>query len=93
MCQEWDPITRSRQKPLLLNKLKYFVATGEWKRVKPGKLMVEPYRHIFVLHIAIVLGAGLVMAFEGAWPLLALIVLGKLVADLFQIWRGSRRKG
>jgi len=70
-----------------------FVATGEWKRVKPGKLMVEPYRHIFVLHIAIVLGAGLVMAFEGAWPLLALIVLGKLVADLFQIWRGSRRKG
>ena len=66
-----------------------FVATGEWRRTRPEKLMMEPYRHIFVLHIAIIAGAALVMAFEGAWPLLAIIVLGKLGLDLFQIWSGK----
>ena len=69
-----------------------FVETGRWKQVRPNQLMGEPYRYIIILHIAIVLGAGLVMRFEGAWPVLALIVLGKLVVDLCQIWREKKPK-
>ncbi|MBK1832621.1 DUF6498-containing protein [Roseibacillus ishigakijimensis] len=62
-----------------------FVLTGEFKKVEVQKLMMEPYKNVIALHVAIIFGAGLTMAFEGAWPLLALIVLGKLVMDVGQI--------
>jgi hypothetical protein len=58
-----------------------FIMSGKWKEAEVQKLMFEPYKNIITLHVAIVFGAGLVMTFEGAWPLLAIIVLGKLVMD------------
>lgn len=64
-----------------------FVVTGEWRKADLVNLMFEPYRRIVILHLAIVLGAVLVMAVDDAWPVLALIVLGKLFFDLRSIWR------
>ena len=58
-----------------------FIFSGKWKDAEVKTLMFEPYKNIIALHIAIVFGAGLAMAFEGAWPVLALIVVGKLVMD------------
>lgn len=63
-----------------------FVTTGEWRKAELVNLMFEPYRRIILLHVAIVLGAALVMAVDDAWPVLALMVLGKLFLDLHRIW-------
>lgn len=62
-----------------------FIFSGKWKEAQVQKLMFEPYKNIIALHIAIVFGAGLAMAFEGAWPVLALIVVGKLVMDFVSL--------
>ena len=62
-----------------------FIFSGKWKETDVKKLMFEPYKNIIALHIAIVFGAGLAMAFKGAWPVLALIVVGKLVMDFMNL--------
>lgn len=64
-----------------------FLLSGRWKETPLKNLMFEPYGNIVALHIAIVFGAGLVMAFEGAWPILAIIVVGKLVMDIRSLRR------
>ena len=56
--------------------------TGEWRKSEGPKLMFEPYPHIVITHVAILFGAGLTKIFENAWPILALIVVGKLILDL-----------
>ncbi len=56
-----------------------------------GRLMGEPYKHIIVIHVAIIASAAIVSHYESALPLLGLIVLGKLVLDLRSIY-GSRKK-
>ena len=67
-----------------------FIAPGHWRRAELSKLMSEPYKHIIVLHVSIIAGAALVMAFQGAWPILILIVLGKLLMDIIQLRKASR---
>lgn len=57
-----------------------------WMGMGIQKLMMEPYKHIVVVHVAIILGAGLAMFWNNTWPVLLLIVVGKLVLDLWEIW-------
>ncbi|MDQ8191742.1 DUF6498-containing protein [Roseibacillus persicicus] len=70
-----------------------FILTGDWKRAEFQKLMFEPYKNIIALHVAIVFGAGLTLAFKGAWPVLAIIVVGKLVMDFTQIRKQEIEQG
>jgi hypothetical protein len=64
-----------------------FFASGDWRRSKSGDLMSEPYKHIVVVHIAIILCGFLVMTLGNAMPLLLGIVLGKAALDLMEIWK------
>lgn len=65
-----------------------------WQTIRTGpsenasKLMVEPYKHIMIVHVAIVLGGMLAMALSNAIPVLVLIILGKLLLD----WRTAKVK-
>ena len=70
-----------------------FIFSGRWKEVEVKKLMFEPYKNIIALHIAIVFGAGLATAFKGAWPVLALIVIGKLVMDFVSLRKQEMELG
>lgn len=70
-----------------------FVATGDWRRADLPGLMFEPYRRIIIFHVALVLGAALVMAVENDWPILAILVLGKLCGDLRSIWQSRPSPG
>lgn len=70
-----------------------FFLTGRWKEVQGPKLMFEPYKNIIALHVAIVVGAGLAMAYEGAWPVLVLIVIGKLVMDFVALRKQEAELG
>jgi len=67
-----------------------FFVSGDWRRSKSGDLMSEPYKHIVVVHIAIILCGFLVMTLGHAMPLLLGIVLGKAALDLREIW-GKRK--
>ncbi|MDP0492307.1 MAG: DUF6498-containing protein [Verrucomicrobiota bacterium JB023] len=64
-----------------------FIQSGEWKNVEGNRLMLEPYQNVIILHVAIIIGGGLVMWRQDAWPLLGLIVLGKLGLDLRAIFK------
>ena len=60
---------------------------ARWLHQSPSALMQEPYKHIVVVHIAIIFGMFLAMILQNPWPVLCLIVIGKFVIDLRDIWR------
>ncbi len=62
-----------------------FFLAGKWKEADLNKLMFEPYKKILLIHIAILVGGALVMFFQEAWPVLALIVVGKLLLDIREL--------
>lgn len=62
--------------------LNYFMG-GEYKTQDMKSLMQAPYKRIVILHIAIILGAFGVAAFDSPTPLLVLLVLGKLSLDIW----------
>lgn len=64
-----------------------FFANGEWKSKSSKDLMTEPYKHIVVVHVAIILCGTLVMALGSTLPLLVGIVVGKLAIDLRDLRR------
>jgi len=68
-----------------------FFASGEWRHRKGNDLMSEPYKHIVVIHIAIIFCGFLVMTLGNAMPLLLGIVLGKAGIDLRTIWAKQKK--
>lgn len=59
-----------------------YLGRGEYRRLTLADLMAQPYGRIVVLHIAIVFGAFLVVAFGSPVWLLVLLVAGKTWYDL-----------
>ena len=64
---------------------------GERQRTNLQKLMGQPYGRIVVLHIAIIIGGGLTMAFGSPLGLLLILVLLKTVIDV-KLHLRERRK-
>lgn len=58
-----------------------FFGKKEYLHKTPNSQMFAPYPRVMVLHIVIILGGGLVMAFGQIWALVLLIVL-KVIADI-----------
>lgn len=63
-----------------------FFANDEWRsdKTESRDLMGEPYKHIIVVHIAIIAGGFCAMWLKNAIPVLLVIIIGKLLID----WRG-----
>jgi len=59
-----------------------FIAGGEYKRTHPVALMTRPYGRIVALHITIIFGAFLTMAFDSPLGLLVILMVLKTSVDL-----------
>ncbi len=59
-----------------------FIGEGEYKRSSLRLLMTRPYGRIIAMHIAIVLGAGLVIWLGSPLPMLLILILIKTFVDL-----------
>jgi hypothetical protein len=66
-----------------------YFANGRYRTADPEKLMMEPYKHIVVIHVAIIAGGFAAVALDESILVLVLIVLGKLLIDLRAIWSGN----
>ena len=64
-----------------------FIGRREYQGQTVSTLMSAPYRRIIVMHLAIILGAWLVMALGTPAPVLALLVVIKIALDV----RGHRK--
>ena len=64
-----------------------FIGRREYQGETVSTLMSAPYRRIIVMHLAIILGAWLVMALGTPAPVLALLVVIKIALDV----RGHRK--
>ena len=51
------------------------------------QMMAEPYKHIIVLHVGILLGAFLALLLGQPIGILIIIVIGKLIIDLREVRR------
>lgn len=62
--------------------VKDYILSGEYKNASSHALMFSPYGHIIVVHIAVMIGAG-ISSFKGSpmWLMLALII-GKTLIEL-----------
>ena len=60
-----------------------FIMKGEYKNVKSKDLMSQPYMRIVVLHVAIIAGAFPVMYFGSPVYLMVVLILIKIIIDLF----------
>jgi hypothetical protein len=59
-----------------------FIGRGEYRRVTVPQLMFQPYGRIVVMHIAILFGAFLIMAFGSPIWMLVILIIGKTIMDL-----------
>jgi Family of unknown function (DUF6498) len=59
-----------------------YVGRGEYRRTIVTALMIQPYARVVVLHIAILLGAFVVVALGSNLGVLVLLIIGKTVLDL-----------
>ena len=59
-----------------------FIAAGEYKHTHPATLMMRPYGRIIALHITIIFGGFLTMAFGSPMGLLVVLMLLKTSVDL-----------
>ncbi|MFN6956210.1 MAG: DUF6498-containing protein [Acetobacteraceae bacterium] len=59
-----------------------FVGGGEYRRVEPEALMMQPYGRVVVLHLAIIFGGSLTMALNEPTIGLVVLVLLKIGLDL-----------
>ena len=66
----------------LVSFVRHFLIGREFRRTSALQLMGAPYGRVFVLHIAILFGAGAVVAFGRPVFLLVLLVAGKIMLDL-----------
>jgi cation transport ATPase len=59
-----------------------YIRRGEYQRVNVMTLMFQPYGRIVIMHVAIIVGAGLAMAFGSALPVLMILIVGKILIDM-----------
>ena len=59
-----------------------YIGSDEFKRVSLFSLMFQPYGRIVVMHVTILVGAGLAMAFGSPWPMLLILIAGKILIDM-----------
>lgn len=59
-----------------------FIGKHEYRGKQTAQQMGEPYRRIIIMHVTIIFGGFLVMAFDSAVPALSLLILLKAIADL-----------
>ncbi|MEP2776851.1 MAG: DUF6498-containing protein [Luteolibacter sp.] len=59
-----------------------YLGKGEYRRTSPPQLMMSPYGRIFILHVAILLGAFLILALGSPVSLLILLIAGKIALDV-----------
>ncbi|MFQ6004793.1 MAG: DUF6498-containing protein [Woeseia sp.] len=59
-----------------------YIGGGEYKRVSLYPLMMRPYGRIVVMHLAIVLGAGLVFFLGSPLPMLLILIGAKTAIDM-----------
>ena len=71
-----------------------FLKGREYERVSAQQLMAAPYSRIVVLHLAIIFGAMLVLAFKSPVGILLVLVVMKIVLDLkFHLSERKRNAG
>jgi hypothetical protein len=59
-----------------------FLYRGEYHRVTVLQLMFQPYGRIVILHVAILFGAFLIMAFGSPVWMLVILIIGKTIMDI-----------
>lgn len=59
-----------------------YLGSGEYRRTTAAALMMRPYGRIIALHITIIIGGGLAMAFGDHLALLGVLVVLKTFVDL-----------
>lgn len=64
----------------VFTQIRDFWLPGLWRTADPKKEMAKPYGRIFVLHLTVLIGAGVVLSFNG--PTFAILVLCLLKAAL-----------
>lgn len=60
-----------------------YLGRGEAMELSVGKVMTQPYRRIFVLHVTIIFGGMAVMMLGGSAALVAILVIVKTAGDIF----------
>ena len=68
-----------------------FILGGEYRRSTIKELMHQPYQRIMVMHIAIIAAGIFVMKFNSPMPMLVILILLKIIFDLF-LHRKSHKK-
>ena len=68
-----------------------YLGRGEYARANLMPLMQRPYGRIVVMHVTILLGAGLLMVLGSPPPMLLVLIGGKIALDL-KLHLGERRK-
>lgn len=60
-----------------------FILDGEYRQSTINKLMHQPYQRIVVMHIAIIAAGIFVMKYNSPMPMLVILIMLKIVFDLF----------
>lgn len=68
----------------LVSFVEYFLLRGEMFKLTANKLMAAPYHQIIVMHVGLILGAGLMEKLGSPIWLLIIIVVFKIVIDYRQ---------
>lgn len=68
-----------------------YLGRGEYTRANLMLLMQRPYGRIVVMHVTILLGAGLLIVLGSPLPMLLVLIGGKIALDL-KLHLGERRK-
>ncbi|MBN1224931.1 MAG: hypothetical protein JXB23_16905 [Candidatus Aminicenantes bacterium] len=59
-----------------------FIKSGEYKRVAFQDLFSQPYSRVFIMHVTIVIGAGIALLLESPTLILAFLILLKIFVDV-----------
>lgn len=62
--------------------LRNFIGQGEYRHVTVSRLMRRPYSRIFVMQVAVILGALGIDQFDSPLPMLVVLVAAKTLIDL-----------
>jgi len=69
-----------------------FILRGEYRRSTIKDLMHQPYQRIVVMHIAIIAAGIFVMKFNSPMPMLVILILLKIIFDLFLHRKSHKQK-
>jgi len=69
-----------------------FILGGEYRRSTIKDLMHQPYQRIMVMHIAIIAAGIFVMKFNSPMPMLVILILLKIIFDLFLHRKSHKQK-